>query len=316
MTAGKEEIETWWDMPTGYPTRNFHTQNILRFTRNVEKATNERLRINVHPDGNLYAVPAILPAVESGKAQLGELIMANMAQTMPVLGIDSVPFIIDGYDDARTLWHLSRPLIQREFGRHNLVMLFAVPWPPQGLYINRPIGKIGDLRGLRLRSYDHATAYIAGQVGAIGVNVQASELTKAIAGGKIDAMWTSSATGVDIGAWNRFGFYYDINAWIPKNVVFMNKRVFESTSQTLQQEILEAAAEAEDRGWNTSQIKDRIFKDELASRGIEVVVPNQTLRDGLHTIGESLASQWQKLAGAEAGEAINEFKRKKTRRDS
>lgn len=316
MSTGKEAIETWWDMPTGYPTRNFHTQNILRFTRNVEKAANERLRINVHPDGNLFAVPAILPAVESGKAQLGELIMANMAQTMPVLGIDSVPFIIDGYDDARALWRLSRSLIQREFSRHNLVMLFAVPWPPQGLYVNRPISKIGDLKGLRLRSYDHATAYIAEQVGAIGVNVQASELTRAIAGGKIDAMWTSSATGVDIGAWNRFGFYYDINAWIPKNVVFMNKRAFESTDKALQEAILEAAAEAEDRGWKTSQMKDRVFKGELTSRGIEVVVPDQVLRDGLHTIGERLAGQWQKLAGAEGGDTINEFKRTKARRNS
>jgi TRAP-type transport system periplasmic protein len=47
-----------WRLATGYRAVSFHTQNILQFARDVEAATQGRLRIEVVPNNALAAKPA------------------------------------------------------------------------------------------------------------------------------------------------------------------------------------------------------------------------------------------------------------------
>ena len=77
-------------------------------------------------------------------------------------------------------------MLDRKLGEQGMMLLYAVPWPPQGIYTKKPINSAADLKGLKWRAYSPATARIAELVGAQPVTVQAAELSQAMATGVIE----------------------------------------------------------------------------------------------------------------------------------
>lgn len=291
---------TAWRLATGYPAENFHTLNLVAMARDVEAATGGRLRIEVRPGGSMFALNAIRAAVQDGKAESGEAIMSSMVADVPIAGADSVPFITQSYDDAQRLWRIQRPLVERAFAQRGLRVLHAVAWPPQGLYANRPLGGMADLRGLRMRAYNATTARIATLVGAVPVDVPATGLDKALAEGRIDCMLTSAVTGVESRVWQSMRFFYDINAWFPKNLVFANAQAWEALAPPLRDALATASAAAESRGWAASAAAAARSMDELRRNGVRVEpVPYLFSRD-LRRLGEHFSLDWIKQVGVDA----------------
>ena len=50
-------------------------------------------------------------------------------------------------------------------------------------------------------------------------------------------------------------YFYDTQAWLPKNITFMNKAAFDRLDKPTQEALLRVAAAAEARGWWRSQDK-------------------------------------------------------------
>lgn len=285
-----------WQLPTLYSTAMFQTQNVEQFTRDLAQMTGNKLRIQVHAGGSLFKGNEIRPAVESGKAQIGEVIMSSLSSDMPLMGIDSIPFLTSSYQDARLLWRVSRNKLEQDMAKRGLQLLFSVPWPPQGLYSKKPIQRTSDFRGLKFRTFNPATRRMAELLGATPIEVAVVDLPKAFEEGKIDAFFSSAATGVDIQAWKYLGYYYEVRSFIPKNVVFVNRAEFLKLDKATQQSLLDAAANAEKRGWELSEAKAREFSAELAKKGIKVLNPDPGLLTGLDRIGETLVREWLREA--------------------
>ena len=188
------------------------------------------------------------------------------------------------------------------------MVLFAVPWPPQGLYSTKQINSISDMRGLSWRVYNDATHRIAEIVGAIPVTIQAAELRQALETGLINAFMTSGSTGYDVRAWEFMSYYYDTQAWIPKNVTLVNKAAFDQLKAPVQQALLRIAATAEARGWGASQGKNKWYIEQLATNGLKVLSPSDSLKAGLHKIGERLTAEWLAKAGAVGQSILDEYK--------
>ena len=55
-------------------------------------------------------------------------------------------------------------------------------------------------------------------------------------------MITSPSTGVNSTAWDFVAHYSPINAWVPKNIVVVNQRVFDGLDETTQNSVMESAA--------------------------------------------------------------------------
>jgi TRAP-type C4-dicarboxylate transport system substrate-binding protein len=295
---------TVWRLATGYPAENFHTVNLLAMAQEVELATQGQLRIEVHPKNTLVALNAIRAAVQDGKVEAGEAIMSSLVADVPMAGADSVPFITHGYADAMRLWRIQRPLIERAFAQRGLRVLYAVAWPPQGLYANRPLGGMSDLRGLRMRAYNATTARIATLMGAVPVDVPATELDRALADGRIDCMMTSAVTGVESRVWQSMRFFYDIDAWFPKNLVFANGRAWEALPAASRAALETASTAAESRGWAASAAAAARAMDELRRNGVKTEpVPYLFSRD-LQRLGEHFSLDWVKQAGVGANDVF------------
>lgn len=301
--------QTKWDMPTPYPATNFHTENITQFVADVDKATGGKLKIQVHPNASLFKANEIKRAVQGNQAQIGEILISGYSNEDPVFGVDSVPFLATSYADAQKLWKASRKAIEERFAKQGLVVLYSVPWPPQGIYSTKPLNSIADMKGLKVRAYNPYTSRIAELAGAQPVTIQAAELAQAMATGAVNANITSGATGYDSKAWEVVKHYYDTQAWLPKNIVFANKQAFDGLDKATQQALLKSAQEAEARGWKTSEEKNKWYLEQLAKNGMTVAPPSPQLKADFRKIGETMTVEWLKTAGGD-GKAIVDAYRK------
>ena len=309
LLCASAAAQTKWDMPTPYPATNFHTENIAQFADEVDKATGGKLKITVHAGASLFKAPEIKRAVQGGQAQIGEILISGYSNEDPIFGVDSVPFLATSYAEAAKLWKASRKAIEDRFAKQGMMVLYSVPWPPQGIYSTKPIGSIADMKGLKMRTYNPYTSRIAELAGAQPVTIQAAELAQAMATGAVNANITSGATGYDSKAWEVVKNYYDTQAWLPKNIVFANKQAFDALDKPTQQALLKAAADAEARGWKTSEEKNQWYLEQLAKNGMNVSPPSAQLKADFRKIGDTMTLEWMASAGAD-GKAIVDAYRK------
>jgi TRAP-type C4-dicarboxylate transport system substrate-binding protein len=309
IAAAPASAQTKWNLPSAYPIDNPHLENLAAFAKDVSDATGGKLQIQLHAGASLFKGPEIKRAVATGQAQTGEILVSILENESPIYGIDVVPFLATSFPEAMKLWKASRPAIEQKLAAQGMTVLFAVPWGPQGIYAKKELNTIEDMKGLKWRAYNVGTARIGELVGAQAVTVQAAELPQALATGVVNSFMSSGATGYDSKVWESLTHFYDTQAWIPKNVTFVNKAAFDALDKPTQEAFLKAAATAEARGWKIWETKTQWYHDEIAKKGMKVLKPSPALEAGFKKIGEQLTADWLKKAGAEGQAVVDAYKK-------
>ncbi len=300
--------QTKWDLPSAYPANNFHTENLQQFADDVAKATGGKLTIQLHPNASLFKAPEIKRAVQGGQVQAGEILLVNYENEDPLYGLDGVPFLATSYVQAFKLYEAQRRPLQAKLAKQGMMLLYAVPWPPQGIFTNRTLNSVADMKGLKWRAYSPATAKIAELVGAQPVTVQAAEVSQALATGVIDSYMSSGATGYDSKTYEQIKNFYDTQAWLPKNAVIVNRKAFNALPRAEQKAVLKAAAVAEKRGWKLSEEKTNWYYDQLRKHGMNILKPSPELTAGLRKVGNEMLAAWLKKTKAEGRAVIAEYR--------
>ncbi len=300
--------QTKWDMPTAYPASNFHTENIQQFANDVDKATGGKLKITVHANASLFKAPEIKRAVQGGQAQLGEILLVNFENEDPLYGIDGIPFLATSYGESAKLYKASKKAVQDRLAKQGMRLLFAVPWPPQGIYSKRTLASAEDMKGLKWRAYSPSTSKIAELVGAQPVTVQAAEVSQALATGLIDSYMSSGSTGFDSKTYEHIKNFYDTQAWLPKNAVIVNQKAFDALDKSAQAAVLKAAAEAETRGWKVSAEKTSWYYEQLKGKGMNIAKPSEQLTADLRKVGNVMLVEWLRKSGDEGRKVVDAYR--------
>ncbi len=299
--------QTVWEMPTPYGAGNFQTDNTMQFAADVTRATGGRVTIEVHPGGTLIRHPEIKDAVRSGRVAIGEVLLSQLSSEDPLFEVDSVPFLASDYDKAARLWEASRPAIEERLGEQGVRVLYAVPWPGQGLYSIKPLQDAEAMRGVYFRAYNPITRQLARQLHAAPIHVEVPDVGLAFALNRVEAMITSPTTGVGSKAWEYVRFYYDVQAWLPKNAILVNEAAFSALSRADQQAILAAARQAETRGWAASRIETETATNTLRQNGMLVLPPSESLTNKLAQAGEAITADWVASTGAVGQRVMRDY---------
>jgi TRAP-type C4-dicarboxylate transport system substrate-binding protein len=302
--------QTKWDLPAAYPASNFHTENITQFAKDVETATSGKLKITVHANASLFKAPEIKRAVQGGQAQIGEILLVNFENENPIFGADGIPFLASSYADSKRLYAAQIPVLDKILGAQGMKILYAVAWPPQGLFVKKELASVADMRGVKWRAYSPATAKMAELIGAQPVTIQAAEVSQAFATGVVDSMMTSGATGYDTKIYESVKYLYDTQAWLPKNAIIVNLKAFNALDAATQAAVTQAAAAAETRGWASSAEKNEWYKAELTKKGMKILSPSPKLAADLKQVGTIMLADWEKKAGADGQTLINAYRKK------
>jgi len=303
------QAQVKWDLPAAYPATNFHTENLVQFATDVDKATAGKLKITVHANASLFKAPEIERAVQGGQAQIGEILLVNYQNEWQIFGTDGLPFLADSYDASAKLYKAQRPVLEKKLAEQGLMLLYAVAWPPQGIYSKKPINSAADLKGIKWRAYSPATSRIAELLGAQPVTVQAAELSQAMATGVIESYMSSGSTGYDTKTYEHLKYFYDTQAWLPKNAVLVNKAAFDALDKPLQAALLKAGAEAETRGWATSRAKNTEYLELLKKNGMNIVTPSAQLKGDMKKVGDTMLQEWLQKAGPEGQAIVDAFQK-------
>jgi len=296
-----------WDMPTPYPDATFHTVNIQAFAKDVAERSKGELTITVHSAGSLFKHPEIKNAVRNGQVPVGEFFLSLLTNENPAFGIDSQPFLATNYEDAKRLWAAQKPVVDKLLDGQGLMALYAVPWPPQGLYTKREVNSLADLRGMKFRTNNAVLEKLAQKAGAAPTQIEVPDIPQAFATGRVEAMITSPSTGANSKAWDYLSHFYDTQAWVPKNIVVVNKRAFQRLSASTQEAVLAAAAAAETRGWEMSQKETAEKIAVLKANGITVHTPSTELMDGLKALGKEMIEEWKASAGSDGASILANY---------
>ena len=308
--GGSAFAQTKWDLPAAYPASNFHTENLVQFASDVEKASGGKLKIQVHANASLFKANEIKRAVQGGQAQIGELLLVNAENENPIYGADGIPFLATSYAEARKLAAAQKPVLDKLLGAQGMKVLYTVAWPPQGIYVNKELSSVADMRGLKWRAYSPATAKIAELVAAQPVTIQAAELSQALATGVVNSYMSSGSTGYDSKTYESIKYFYDTQAWLPKNAVIVNQKAFDALDKPTQEAVLKAAAEAETRGWKLSEEKNEWYKKALADKGMKIIKPSPKLMADLKQVGAIMQADWLKKAGPDGAAVLGAFNKK------
>ncbi|MBB3330906.1 TRAP-type C4-dicarboxylate transport system substrate-binding protein [Halomonas campaniensis] len=297
-----------WNMATPYGDASFHTQNVKQFAEDVAEATDGALRINVHSGGSLVAHGEIKPSVRRGTIEAGEVFLSILSNEDPIFEIDTLPGVAGSYEEAMALWEATRPMITELFAEEGLVPLYAVAWPAQGIYTRDALEDPEQFEGLRVRAPNINTQRFVQNLGGNPTETEESDIPTAFSTGRVDAMITSSATGNAMTAWDYISHYTDANLWLPKNIVFINKRAFDRLDEATQEALLEAAERAETRGWQMSRDNNETSLQALQDNGVTVSTPNDEVAAALQAAGDQLFEDWQARASEPALELLETYR--------
>lgn len=303
------QAQTKWDLASAYPATNFHTANLNAFAADVDKVTAGKLKITVHANAALFKAPEIKRAVQTGGAQMGEILLVNYQNEWQIFGADGLPFLADSYDESAKLYRVQKPIMEKKLGEQGMMLLYSVPWPPQGIYSKKPLASAADLKGSKWRAYSPATARIAELVGAQPVTVQAAELSQAMATGVVESYMSSGSTGFDTKTYEHIKNWYDTQAWLPKNAVLVNKKAFDALDKATQDAMLKAGRDAETRGWEASKKTNTDSIENLKKNGMQIHKPSAQLTADMKKVGDTLLQEWLKNAGDEGRALVDAYRK-------
>jgi TRAP-type C4-dicarboxylate transport system substrate-binding protein len=301
--------QTKWDLAAAYPATNFHTENLNAFAADIDKASAGKLKITVHANASLFKANEIKRAVQGGQAQAGEILLVNFQNEWQLFGADGLPFLADSYDEAMKLYKAQRPLLEKKFAEQGMLLLYAVAWPPQGIYSKKPIASAADLKGSKWRAYSPATARIAELVGAQPVTVQAAELSQAMATGVVESYMSSGSTGLDTKTYESLKYWYDTQAWLPKNAVIVNRAAYDALDAPTKAAVQKAAADAEVRGWAASRKVNTESVEKLKANGMSIMPPSAQLKADMKKVGDTMLTEWLDKAGPDGKALIDAFRK-------
>lgn len=141
------------------------------------------------------------------------------------------------------------------------------------------------------------------------MTVQAAELSQALATGVVEATMTSGTTGVDSKLYEHLKYYYDVQAWLPKNMVIVNRKAFDALDKATQTAVMNAAAAAETRGLAASKRVDAESKLKLKANGMQVLEPSAQLKADMKKVGDTMLTEWLEKSGADGQALLADYKR-------
>ncbi len=297
-----------WDMPMAYAATNFHSEVGASFAQCVTDGTSGELEVVTHPSGSLFAGNEIKRAVQTGQANIGERLLSAHQNENPIYGVDSIPFLVSSFDEHEKLWEIAGPSVAAALANENLHYLYSVPWPPQGLYFNKEVNSVADMKGIKFRSYSTATARMAELTGMLPVQVEAAELSQALATGVAEAFISSGATGYDRKVWEHLSHFYEVDAWLPRNAVFVNMDAWNGLSDEAKAVMNDCAATAKADGLQRSKEYTEFTLNGLKEGGMTVQRAGDALVEELQAIGATMTEEWLEQAGEEGRAIVDAYK--------
>lgn len=149
-----------------------------------------------------------LRIMKAGLFEMASLRMSQNSRDEPtILGLDLVglnPDYKTGRETAKAYFPTLDQRLQKQF---NVKLLGIWPFGPQVLFCKKPIAKLGDVKGLKVRVYDQNLAKFMESLGATPVPIAFAETHQSLSLGVVDCAVTGPSSANSAG-WPEVSTHY------------------------------------------------------------------------------------------------------------
>lgn len=281
--------ETKWDLSTAWGANNFHAQSAIKFADAVRESTDGSVDITVHLSGEVgVKITEKLSAVENGIVQMADMLLFLQAGEAPFLGVDTLPYLIQGHDEMKTWLEVAGPKYDAIFASHNQKVLYYVPWPSPGIYTKEAVVSADDIEGLRIRAFNATSFEFLNKLGAAPVELPFGELAAAVAAGTVDGAATSTSTGVNSKLYQFTGHFNPLNWSTSPDAVTVNLDAWEALSDDERDTIETLANDMESDFWAVSAEEDSSKTKVLEDNGMTVSTADDSLTAKMAEAGKEM----------------------------
>ena len=296
-------------MPWG-PTE-FHTQNAQKFAEAVREATKGQVAMTVHAGGALgIKANETVRALEDGAAAMAEFAAFQNVGDVPLLGIESLPFLVDDYEQLKTMHGFVRSAWEAALAKRNQKVLYVVPWPSQNFFLKKPVKTFDDLKGVRMRTYDRLTAEMVSKLGMVPQQMNNPDIVPALASGRLDAVMTSGTTAVAQKYWEFLKHTYNTNHLWASNMMAINAGVWGKLSADQRTTIEKLAKDMEPGFWKVSEAEHAQRMGQLKQNGMTVEPASKELLDRMRTVTRPMWDDFAKSIGPEGAKILADYRAK------
>ena len=302
------QARTTWNANSVWPPGNHQTQALEQFAAMVKDVTDGDLNIVVSSGGALgFRGPELLAVVRDNLVPVSDMLISGVAGHEDLFGVVTLPFLAQNFEEAKLLNEIARPYFDKAAEKWNQKILYISPWPGAGLWTKEKVKSIGDMRGLKARTYDENGALVIEAAGGTPYALPFSEVYSSLATGMIDSVVTSTPTAVDANFWEVLNYYQPLNITIATNMVNVNLRAFNRLNEETQKALVEAGREMERIMWETVAELDREMEGISNEKGIETIPVSDELMEALVNITADIRKKYLDSASPEAREIVNIF---------
>ncbi|UOA21251.1 Solute-binding protein (plasmid) [Sulfitobacter indolifex] len=311
LTSSAVFAEAKWDMSTAWAANNFHGESAIAFADAVREATDGSVDITVHLSGETgVKITEKLVAVETGIVQMADMLLFLQAGEEPFLGVDTLPYLIQGQDEMNVWLDVAGPTYDAIFERRNQKVLYYVPWPSPGVYSKEPIVSADDMAGQRIRAFNATSFTFLEKMGAAPVELPFEELATAVAAGTVDGAATSTSTGANSKLYQFTENFNPLNWSMSPDAVTVNLDAWNALTDEERATIEGLAEDMEADFWAASAAEDEAQTAVLVENGMVISTADESLKAKMAEAGKAMWADFFKTAPE--AQAVVEAYTKKT----
>ncbi len=297
--AANAQAPVEWRFFTYFPTNDKPAQLNRAFAEDVTKATGGRLKITVLAAGELpFKAPDVPRVVSTNQVQMGDVALGFIAGDLPDLNVLQLPFLCTTYEQFDKALPAVAPTAEAELKR-KFGLTVGIHWtmPPQNMWLNRPVAKLEDLKGMKVRAWNPEQVEMMKRLGGSAVSITSAEVIPALERKVIDGAITSALSANDWKAFEIVKTGYMVNLTMGHQVMLVNSAELAKLSADVR-DILQAKM----REWTPkyrqmSEEGDQAARRNLVANKVTLLEPSADDKRRARDLMQPMWADWAKANG-------------------
>lgn len=203
-----------------------HQQSFVPFAQEVEKLTGGKVKIKIFPGGALGGAPELADSVKTGIADIAFIVPSYTTGRFPRTSAFDLPFIFDNaVQAAEVLYEVYDKYLAEDFKNYKVLWLYSCD-TGQLHSVEKPIRKLEDLQGMKMRAPSSYMSEALRLLGANPVSMPLSELSMALDKHVIDGMLSPNTSLTDFKLTEIIKNTTQVDFYISPMAVIMNKEKY------------------------------------------------------------------------------------------
>lgn len=266
----------------------------------------ERIKFNIYTNGQLGGDREMMEGLVAGNIDFVTTITAGIIDFIPEVGVFDMPNVFPDLETAREVLDSDfNEVMGEKYEKGGIKLLGTVDSGFRQLTTNKPIEKIEDLQGLKIRTTtnkNHIAYWTA--VGANPTPMDMGEVYIGLQQGTVDAQENPYDFIVSNKFYEAQKYVVETNHVIHATVLIANNEMYQSLPDDIRQLINEAAEQAiaDTRLLSDKNIEER--RQFVQDNGMTILEPDDTLREELKKRAETVYDSIREAVGDDLVDAL------------